>query len=225
LIDFNAGNTILIDKPLEWSSFHVVKKIRFLTKAKKVGHAGTLDPLATGLLIICTGKFTKKLDSFQAEKKTYTGTFKLGATTDSYDRESEENNQFDFSQISEKDIYETAKEMTGQLEQRPPIYSAIKINGERAYAKARRGEKTVLKTRIVTVESFAITKIELPFVSFEIVCSKGTYIRSMADDFGKKLNNGAYLYSLRRTKIGDHDVKDAQTIEEFEAFINEMKES
>lgn len=225
MINFNEGNTLLIDKPLEWSSFHVVKKIRYLTKAKKVGHAGTLDPLASGLLIICTGKFTKKLESFQAEKKTYTGQFKLGFTTPSFDRESEEIESGDASTISESQILEVAKSMTGELEQTPPIFSAVKINGERAYSKARKGEEVKMKTRIVQIDAFKITNIDLPYVSFEIECSKGTYIRSMADDFGKRLGVGAYLYSLRRTKIGDHDVKDAQTIEEFEAFIKQMREA
>jgi tRNA pseudouridine55 synthase len=225
LINFNEGNTLLIDKPLEWSSFHVVKKIRYLTKAKKVGHAGTLDPLATGLLIICTGKFTKRLESFQAKQKTYTGVFKLGATTPSYDRESEEDAHFEFAHIKDEDLYEAANAMTGELEQVPPIFSAVKINGERAYAKARKGEKPVLKSRIVTIAEFKITNIDLPFVSFEIACSKGTYIRSMANDFGKRLKSGGYLHELRRTKIGDHDVKDAQTIEEFEAFIKKMQET
>lgn len=210
---------------MEWTSFHVVKKIRYLTKAKKVGHAGTLDPLATGLLIICTGKFTKKIDSFQSQEKTYTGRFKIGATTPSFDRETEEESVTDISNITEQMIIDAAQKLSGEIEQVPPIFSAIKIKGERAYAKARKGEKPVLKSRKVMIHRFEIKSIDLPFVEFEIECSKGTYIRSLARDIGKSLGVGAYLFELRRTKIGDFDVKNAQTIEEFEHFINQMREA
>lgn len=224
MINFNEGNTLLIDKPLEWTSFDVVKKIRGLTRAKKVGHAGTLDPLATGLLIICTGKFTKKLEGFQGEDKVYTGTFKLGATTPSYDLESEEDSHSDISGLTIEQIHKAAKKLTGTIDQLPPIFSAIKINGERAYEKARKGETPDLKTRSVTISRFEITKIELPEVHFEIECTKGTYIRSIARDLGELLGCGAYLTSLRRTRIGEFDVSEAQTIEQFEQFIRQMRQ-
>jgi len=224
LINFNEGNTLLIDKPLEWTSFDVVKKIRNLCGAKKVGHAGTLDPLATGLLIICTGKFTKKLEGFQGQDKTYTGKFKLGATTPSFDLESEEDSQSDISGLTQDLIIEKASKMTGVQQQTPPIFSAIKIKGERAYTKARKGEKPKLKSREINIIRFEISQIELPYVSFEIECTKGTYIRSIARDFGKALGCGAYLSELRRTKIGEFDVENAQTIQEFADFVEQMRE-
>lgn len=214
--DFAGGEVLLVDKPLEWTSFDVVGKLRNTMKPQKikVGHAGTLDPLASGLLIICTGKFTKKIDSFQAEDKEYTGVITLGATTPSYDLETEINQTFDYAHITEADIYETAQQFVGEIEQYPPAHSAIKIKGERVYEKARRGEEVELKARRVTIHSFAIEKIELPNVYFKIRCSKGTYIRSIAHDFGKALAIGSHLSQLRRTKSGDFHVDDAWNLQD-----------
>jgi tRNA pseudouridine55 synthase len=188
-----------------------------------VGHAGTLDPLATGLLIICTGKLTKQIDSFQAEEKEYTGTFTLGATTPSYDLETEVDATFDISQLTDEIILNNVKNFTGDLDQYPPAHSAIKVDGERLYLKARRGETVELKTRKVTISEFEITRIELPEVDFRVVCSKGTYIRSLAHDFGKSLNNGAYLSQLRRTKSGNFKIEDAYEIMELVNHIREIK--
>lgn len=216
------GEVILIDKPYGWTSFDVVNKIRTHFKYRrgikkiKVGHAGTLDPLATGLLILCTGKFTKKIDEFQAQEKEYTGTFVLGATTPSSDLETAIDKSFDISHISEQMIYNTTKTFVGETDQIPPAFSAKKINGERAYEYARRGEDVIIQTRKVTVTHFEITKIALPEVDFILTCSKGTYIRSIARDFGAKLATGAYLSSLRRTKIGDFSVDDAFSMDEIE---------
>jgi tRNA pseudouridine55 synthase len=219
--NFVEGEKFLVNKPLEWTSFDVVNKIRHeiqkikdthgnrIYKTLKVGHAGTLDPLATGLLIICTGKLTKKLDDLQAERKEYTGEIFLGATTSSYDKETEVDNTFDTSHINNEMIFATAKQLTGELEQTPPAHSAIKQDGVRLYVKARRGEQMVIKTKNITVFEFEITGINLPLISFRVVCSKGTYLRSLANDFGKLLNSGAYLHSLCRTKSGDHDLKEA----------------
>jgi len=214
--DFAEGEVLLVDKPLEWTSFDVVGKLRNTMKPQKikVGHAGTLDPLASGLLIICTGKFTKKIDSFQAEDKEYTGVITLGATTPSYDLETEIDQTFDYSHITDTDIYKTAQQFVGEIEQYPPAHSAIKIKGERVYEKARRGEEVELKARRVTINSFAIEKIELPNVHFKIHCSKGTYIRSIAHDFGKALAIGSHLSQLRRTKSGDFHVDDAWDLQD-----------
>lgn len=214
--EFAGGEVLLVDKPLEWTSFDVVGKLRNTMKPQKikVGHAGTLDPLASGLLIICTGKFTKKIDSFQAEDKEYTGVITLGATTPSYDLETEIDQTFDYSHITDADIYKTAQQFIGEIEQYPPAHSAIKIKGERVYEKARRGEEVELKARRVTINSFAIEKIELPNVHFKIRCSKGTYIRSIAHDFGKALAIGSYLSQLRRTKSGDFHVDDAWNLQD-----------
>jgi len=213
---FAEGEVLLVDKPLEWTSFDVVGKLRNTMKPLKlkVGHAGTLDPLATGLLIICTGKFTKKIDTFQAADKEYTGTITLGATTPSYDLETAIDEIFDYSHITEESILAATKQFEGELEQYPPIHSAIQINGERAYEKARRGEEVALKSRKVTINSFIIEKIELPAVHFRIQCSKGTYIRSIAHDFGKALGIGAHLSALRRTKSGTFHVDDAWNLQE-----------
>ena len=219
--DFKVGQILLIDKPLKWTSFQVVNKLRWAIKKKynikkiKVGHAGTLDPLATGLLIICTGKFTKKIDHFQAEKKEYTGTMTLGSTTPSYDLETEIDQQFPTDHISEAAIHETTSTFIGIQDQIPPLFSAIKKNGVRLYELARKGETTEIKSRKIKIESFEITKIKMPNIEFRVVCSKGTYIRSLANDFGKTLNTGAHLSSLRRTKIGDYEVDKAVTPEEF----------
>ena len=218
---YKNGQVLLIDKPLTWTSFQVVNKLRweirqrFNIKKIKVGHAGTLDPLATGLLIICTGKQTKQIDTYQGQVKEYTGTFTLGATTPSYDLETEIDNTFSTAHITEELLHETTKQFTGEIQQKPPIFSAIKKDGKRLYELARKGETIEIKERTVTVSSFEITKIKLPEVEFRIICSKGTYIRSIAFDFGKALNSGGYLSALRRTKIGNFSVDDAFSVEEF----------
>ena len=218
---YKNGQVLLIDKPLTWTSFQVVNKLRweirqrFNIKKIKVGHAGTLDPLATGLLIICTGKQTKQIDTYQGQVKEYTGTFTLGATTPSYDLETEIDNTFSTAHITEELLYETTKQFTGEIQQKPPIFSAIKKDGKRLYELARKGETTEIKERTVTISSFEITEIKLPEVGFRIICSKGTYIRSIAFDYGKALNSGGHLSALRRTKIGNYSVDDALSVEEF----------
>jgi len=223
--DYKEGQVILIDKPLEWTSFQAVNKVRWLIRKSfgikkiKVGHAGTLDPLATGLLIICTGKFTKKIDTFQAQIKEYTGTFTLGATTPSYDLETEIDQTFDISEITSEKIKDTTKQFLGQIQQQPPVFSALKKDGKRLYEFARSGEEVDIPFRTVTISEFEITNTELPIVDFRVVCSKGTYIRSLANDFGKALNSGAHLSALRRTKIGDFSVENAIDIEAFEASL------
>ena len=219
--DFLTGQVLLIDKPLHLTSFDVVNKIRwnikrtFNIKKIKVGHAGTLDPLATGLLIICTGKMTKQIDTFQGQEKEYTGTFVLGSTTSSFDLETKINEIFPTEHITEKDIHQAIKQFIGDIEQFPPIFSAIKKDGKRLYEFARAGEEVVIKSRTVTVSEFEITKINGNNVDFRVVCSKGTYIRSLANDFGKALQSGAHLAALRRTKIGDFNVINAITLEDF----------
>ena len=219
---YQEGRVLLIDKPLNWTSFQVVNKIRWLIKQQfnikkiKVGHAGTLDPLETGLLILCTGKFTKKIETYQAQVKEYTGTITLGATTPSYYLESEIDEKFDISGISEADILKNTQQFLGKIQQQPPIFSALKQNGKRLYEYAREGSKIEIPSRAVTITEFEITKIELPCIEFRIVCGKGTYIRSLAHDFGKSLNNGAHLSGLRRTKIGEFRVEDAISVLEFE---------
>lgn len=227
IFSFAEGEILLVDKPLTWTSFDVIGKLRNTMKPLKlkVGHAGTLDPLATGLLIICTGKLTKKIDTFQAEDKEYTGVITLGATTPSYDLETEIDQTFDISAITEEQILAAAKSFEGEQEQLPPAHSAVKIKGERVYEKARRGEDVELKPRKITISSFGIEKIEMPNVHFRIKCSKGTYIRSIAHDFGKALNNGAHLSSLRRTMSGDFHVDDAWKLDELIKAIREQKES
>ena len=225
LKDYQSGQVLLIDKPLNWTSFQVVNKIRWLIKQHfgikkiKVGHAGTLDPLATGLLILCTGKFTKKIETYQAQVKEYTGTITLGGTTPSYDLESEVDQIFDFSKITSKEIHQATQQFTGEIQQQPPIFSALKKDGKRLYEYARAGEEVEIPKRTITISEFEITTIELPNVDFRVVCSKGTYIRSLAHDFGKALNNGAHLSALRRTKIGEFSVKDAIGILEFENLL------
>ncbi|GAA4280586.1 tRNA pseudouridine(55) synthase TruB [Gaetbulibacter aestuarii] len=224
--DFLNGKVILIDKPLHWTSFQVVNKLRwairkaFNIKKIKVGHAGTLDPLATGLLVICTGKMTKQINTFQGQIKEYTGTIVLGSTTPSYDLETEIDKTYPTDHISETIIRETTKQFTGIIEQFPPVFSAIKKDGKRLYEFARDGEAVEIKSRQVEINTFDITKIDDLNVDFKVVCSKGTYIRSLAHDFGKALDAGAHLSALRRTKIGEFHVDDALSIDD---FINNLK--
>ena len=215
LTDFETGQILLIDKPLHWSSYQAVNAVKWGIKTKfnakkiKVGRAGTLDPLATGLLIICTGKFTKKIAELQGQIKTYTGTISLGKTTPSYDLETEFDAHFDTDHISEQQLLSTAELFTGDIQQRPPVFSALKKEGKRLYEYARAGEAVEIPTRQVCVHSFKIAPKNFPAIEFEIVCSKGTYIRSLAHDYGKALESGAHLSSLRRTKIGDFSVNNA----------------
>ena len=218
---FEQGQLILIDKPFEWTSFDVIRKIRYLTKTKKVGHAGTLDPLATGLLIVCTGKFTKKINEYMAQEKEYTGCITLGATTPTYDLESEPENFKEVEGLTEEQIREATKFFTGNIFQTPPIHSAIKKEGQRAYQLARRGIDIKLEPRPLTISKFEITKIDLPKVYFKVVCSTGTYIRSLANDFGEKLGCGGYLSSLCRTRIGEFLLEDSMSMEEFDTKIKE----
>jgi len=222
--DFMQGEVLLIDKPLKWTSFDVVNKVRWLIKSKlkittKVGHAGTLDPLASGLLILCTGKLTKQINTYQDQEKEYTGTFYLGATTPSFDLETEVNEQFPIHSISEQNILEATSQFTGTIQQVPPLFSAKRILGERAYEKARRGETMEIQAREVTIKEFEITSIQLPEIHFRVVCTKGTYIRSLARDFGKALGNGAYLKALCRTRIGEFNLKNAMEMDAFESLI------
>jgi tRNA pseudouridine55 synthase len=211
----DEGELILIDKPYTWTSFDVVKKLKWACKFKKIGHAGTLDPLATGLLILCTGKKTKQIDSYQAQEKEYEGTLILGKTTPSVDLETEFDQDFPVDHISQEALENAAQRLTGSLQQLPPIYSAVRLNGERLYKKARRGESVEIKPREVTVKTFEIQTHDFPEIRFRIVCSKGTYIRSMVRDFGQILESGAYLSSLRRTRIGDFSVSDSVPMESF----------
>jgi len=219
--DFLSGQVLLIDKPLHWTSFQAVNKLRweirhaFHIKKIKVGHAGTLDPLATGLLVICTGKMTKQINTFQDQIKEYTGTLVLGSTTPSFDLETDINETFPTDHITEKDIHETTKQFIGDIEQFPPVFSAIKKDGKRLYEFARAGEDVEIKSRKVSVSEFEITRIENNQVDFRVVCSKGTYIRSLANDFGKALKSGSHLSALKRTKIGDFLVENALTPEAF----------
>ncbi|MFH4963519.1 tRNA pseudouridine(55) synthase TruB [Gaetbulibacter sp. M235] len=219
--DYLSGQVLLIDKPLHWTSFQVVNKLRYEIKKTfnikniKVGHAGTLDPLATGLLVLCTGKMTKQIDSFQGQVKEYTGTLVLGSTTASYDLETEINETFSTEHITEDLIHQTTKQFIGEIDQIPPVFSALKQDGKRLYQFARAGEEVEIKSRKITIQEFEITKIEGLEVDFRIVCSKGTYIRSLAHDFGKALKSGAHLSALRRTKIGDFNVANAISIENF----------
>ena len=206
---YNNGQTLLVDKDLDWSSFDVVKKIKNIIKCKKVGHAGTLDPLATGLLIICTGKNTKKINDLQNQDKVYTGEFILGKSTPSHDLETEFNSQKDIKNISSDRIEEVSKRFVGEQLQRPPKFSAVKVNGKRAYEYARDNEEVKIKEKNINIYEFKITEFNLPNISFKISCTKGTYIRSIARDFGEKLGCGAVLSKLRRTEIGNYDVEDA----------------
>jgi tRNA pseudouridine55 synthase len=221
--DFLEGQILLIDKPLTWSSFQAVNKLKYILKRKydlpkkfKIGHAGTLDPLATGLLIICTGKFTKKITEIQAQAKEYTGTITVGATTPSYDLETEVDATFPTEHISEALILETTKQFLGEIDQKPPVFSAIKKDGKRLYEHARAGEEVEIASRKTTIHEFEITRIALPEIDFRVKCSKGTYIRSLAFDFGIALNSGGHLTKLRRTKIGDYSVDNGVSPEKFE---------
>ncbi|MEO8823627.1 MAG: tRNA pseudouridine(55) synthase TruB, partial [Ginsengibacter sp.] len=212
---FEEGRVLLIDKPLEWTSFDVVRKIRNLVKIKKVGHAGTLDPLATGILIVCTGKFTKKINEYMSQEKEYTGTITLGAVTPTYDLESEPKDFKSTEEITEDLMKETTQKFTGEILQTPPIHSAIKQKGKPVYLLARKGIDVKLEPRKITIKEFEITSIEMPVVSFKVVCTTGTYIRSLANDFGAELGCGGYLSGLRRTRIGNFKVDDAMSMEEF----------
>ena len=216
---FAEGKVLLIDKPFRWTSFDVIRKIRNLIRIKKVGHAGTLDPLATGLLIVCTGKFTKKINEYMAQEKEYTGTITLGAITPTYDLESEPQNFKPLDHISTEQLQKTAYSLTGPILQTPPIHSAIKKEGKRVYELARKGVEVKLDARPVTVSKFEIVNVNLPDIEFRVVCSTGTYVRSLANDFGEALGCGGYLSSLCRTRIGNFLLKDAMSIETFESSI------
>ncbi len=209
----DEGRLLLIDKPLEWTSFDVVNKLRRILNTKKIGHAGTLDPLATGLLIICVGKMTKQIERFMGLEKEYTGTFVIGRTTPSHDLETPVSEEVDYSSVTTENIEAAARSLTGVLSQLPPLHSAIRVGGKRAYSFARKGKEVELQPRNVEVSKFDITGMSLPEVHFRIVCSKGTYIRSIARDFGAALGVGAYLSSLRRTRIGPYRIEDALTLD------------
>lgn len=229
--DFQAGVTLLVDKPKDWTSFDVVNKIRYKIKNHlkvkkiKVGHAGTLDPMATGLLIICTGKATKTLADHQNLPKTYTGTMRLGATTPSFDAETEVDQTFDTEHITPNLLEQVRQQFLGDIEQIPPMYSAIKVDGQPLYKKARKGETVKVEPRPVTIYAFELTRIELPEIDFHVSCSKGTYIRSLVHDFGKALNSGAYLTALCRTSVGDYKLEDAWDLEDLLDHIEEMTNS
>jgi tRNA pseudouridine55 synthase len=221
--DYLDGQILLIDKPLTWSSFQAVNKLKYILKRKynlpkkfKIGHAGTLDPLATGLLIVCTGKFTKRITDIQAQAKEYTGTITVGATTPSYDLETEVDATFPTEHVTSELIQDTVKQFLGEIDQKPPVFSAIKKDGKRLYEHARAGEEVEIAFRKTTIHEFEITRIDLPEIDFRVKCSKGTYIRSLAFDFGKALNSGAHLSVLRRTKIGDFSVENGIMPDEFE---------
>jgi tRNA pseudouridine55 synthase len=224
--DFPAGEVLLIDKPLQWTSFDVVNKIRHMLrhhlriKKIKVGHAGTLDPLASGLLLVCVGKATKRINEYSGLDKEYAGTFYIGGTTPSFDLETEADYEYDTSHITEKLIKETAKIFEGRIKQVPPVYSAVKIDGKRAYLSARKKEDLDIPAREVFIHEFEIIKAGVPETEFRVSCSKGTYIRTLANDFGKALKSGAYVQSLRRTQIGDYHINDSITIPEFEEYLN-----
>ena len=223
--DFLEGQVLLFHKPLGWSSFDLVKKARNIIKSSKnirkikVGHAGTLDPLADGLLIVCSGRFTKRIDEIQGQIKVYTGEITLGATTASYDKETEIDELFETSHITEELIHSTCKKFEGKIMQKPPIYSALKREGKRLYQHAREGKKVKIESREVEVKSFKITSIQMPKITFEVICSKGTYIRSLAYDYGKSINSGAHLSKLRREKIGNFSLEDAISIDSFKENI------
>ena len=226
--DIQNGQILLIDKPLHWSSFQAVNKMKYILKRKfdlpkkfKIGHAGTLDPLATGLLIVCTGKFTKRITEIQGQAKEYTGTFTVGATTPSYDLETEIDATFPTEHITETLILETTQEFLGEIDQKPPVFSAIKKDGKRLYEHARAGEEVEIAFRKTTIHEFEITRVALPEIDFRVTCSKGTYIRSLAFDFGKALHSGAHLSALRRTKIGDYSVDAATVVTSFEESLSQ----
>ena len=220
---FEEGQVLLINKPLEWTSFDVVRKIRNTIKIKKVGHAGTLDPLATGMLILCTGKFTKRINEYMAQEKEYTGTFTLGATTPTYDLESEPTDFKDYSTVTPEQLQEIARQFTGELLQVPPMHSAIKKDGKRVYELARKGQTIELEPRKITIKEFEFTNIQMPVVHFRVVCSTGTYIRSLANDVGKAAGCGAYLSSLCRTRIGNFTLDQSMTMDEAMEMIAKAK--
>jgi tRNA pseudouridine55 synthase len=222
LNSFEEGKVILIDKPLQWTSFDVVRKMRNIIRIKKIGHAGTLDPLATGLLIMCTGKFTKRINEYMAKEKEYTGSFTLGAVTPTYDLESEPVDFKPIDFITEQQVRLTTNKFTGDIMQVPPAHSAIKIGGKRVYELARQGKEVIIEPRKVFIKEFEITNIERPVIQFRVVCSTGTYIRSLANDFGKELGCGAYLSSLCRTRIGEFLLQDAISMENFEKEVRQM---
>ncbi len=227
--DFEAGEILVIDKPLNWSSFDVVNKIRYKLKIYtgnkkiKVGHAGTLDPLASGVLIICTGKATKLIEEIQVGEKVYEAVFRLGATTPSFDRETEIDKTFDLPEFSNEQIFKVAESFVGRNMQTPPTYSAIQIDGKRAYEYARKGREVTIAQREIFIPEMKISEINLPDVSLTVTCSKGTYIRTLADDFGKRLDNGAFLYYLRRIRSGSFSINEAIELKDFEVFMNNMK--
>ncbi len=220
--EYLDGKLLLINKPLHWTSFDVVRKLRNILQIKKIGHAGTLDPLATGLLIVCTSKFTKKINEYMAQEKEYTGTFTLGAITPTYDLESEPKQQKDISFVTAEMLQVATNKFIGDIQQLPPMFSAIKKDGVALYELARRGEEVELKPRSINIRSFEITDITLPVVHFKVICSTGTYIRSLANDYGESLGCGAYLSSLCRTRIGEFTVEKAVSMEEFEKLVNPL---
>lgn len=219
---FSEGRVLLIDKPLRWTSFDVVRKVRNLVRTKKVGHAGTLDPLATGLLIVCTGKFTKRINEYMAREKEYTGTITLGAITPTYDLESEPQDFKPFDHLTASDIEAATKQFIGDIQQLPPAHSAIKVDGKRLYELARQGKEVKLEPRNVRISEFELTAVELPVVHFRVVCSTGTYIRSLANDMGVALQCGGYLSSLCRTRIGEFTLQQSGNMEETERWIKEQ---
>jgi tRNA pseudouridine55 synthase len=224
LEDFQQGVVLLIDKPYTWTSFDVVRKIRNTIKLKKIGHAGTLDPLATGLLVLCTGKMTKKIDTFQAQEKEYEGKMVIGKTTPSIDLETDVDSETDISHITEEMIFRNIGQFLGSISQIPPVFSAIKVGGKRVYEMARKGEAVAMEPRDVQIMEFEITDVSLPVLSFRVVCSKGTYIRSLVRDFGQALGVGAYMSALRRTRIGDFEVDQALTMNDFLEAYQSLKQ-
>jgi tRNA pseudouridine55 synthase len=220
--NFEDGQVLLVDKPYGWTSYAVVNRLKRMVKAK-MGHGGTLDPLASGLMILCTGKFTKKLGTMLEDDKEYTGTIYLGATRPSCDRETEIDKSFDIAGITEEQVYAAAKSFEGEIDQIPPIFSAIKQEGEELYKKARRGEEVEIRSRKVKIHAFEVTGIALPLIYFRIHCSKGTYIRSLARDLGVKLNSGSYLHNLRRTRSGQYSIEDAWDVKELSDYLFENK--
>lgn len=220
---FLEGRVLLINKPLRWTSFDIIRKTRNLIRIKKVGHAGTLDPLATGLLIVCTGKFTKQINDYMAKEKEYTGTFTLGAITPTYDLESEPQEHKPYAHISNEELVTATIPFTGEIMQIPPAHSAIKVDGKRLYELARKGKEIKIEPRKVTINEFEIVKVELPIVHFRVVCTTGTYIRSLAFDYGQQLGCGAYLSSLCRTRIGEFLLENAISMETLEKEVMELK--
>ena len=216
--DFAEGEVLLIDKPLTWTSFDVVKKLKYQLKIKKIGHAGTLDPLATGLLILCTGKMTKQIEQYQAQEKEYTGTLVLGKTTPSVDLETPFDSEHSIDHLTERDWEAARQSLVGEIQQIPPAHSAVQVNGQRAYKLARQGKEVAIKPRTVTVNTFEFTRVELPEIDFRVVCTKGTYIRSLVRDVGEKLGVGAHLQRLCRTRIGEYTLADAYSLDDFLSF-------